>query len=209
MDLLGYPFHRPVVSTILPVAPFQRLPVQVSNMVEYPAGEKVVFHKSHQALYLAFGEGVAGFAEFCLKTKGLHEGLIVLLPDRMALQITVQHDAFHIVRQDHSGHPHILKGMDHPNKQVFLLGVWEKLNIALAAVVADHSEACRTVCVSVVVQYICEAPVHLVGLARRCGITASTVSLGSNLLPLGRDEMLVSGNVPFHCAAASGKTYFL
>lgn len=74
-------------------------------MVEYPAGEKVVFHKSHQALYLAFGEGVAGFAEFCLKTKGLHEGLIVLLPDRMALQITVQHDAFHIVRQDHSGHP--------------------------------------------------------------------------------------------------------
>ena len=66
-------------------------------MVEYPAGEKVVFHKSHQALYLAFGEGVAGFAEFCLKTKGLHEGLIVLLPDRMALQITVQHDAFHMI----------------------------------------------------------------------------------------------------------------
>ncbi|WP_204884830.1 hypothetical protein, partial [Pseudoflavonifractor phocaeensis] len=38
-------------------------------------------------------------------------------------------------------HPHVLKGMDHPNKQIFLLGIWEKLNVALAAVVADHNRA--------------------------------------------------------------------
>ena len=178
-------------------------------MVEYPASEKVVFHKSHQALYLALGEGMAGFAELCLKTKVFHEDLVVLLPDRIALQIPVQHNAFHIVSQDDSGHPHVLKGVDHPNEQVFLLGVRKKLNVALAAVVADHSEACCTVCVSVVVQHICEAPVHLVGLTRRCDVTAPSVSLGSNLLPFGRDEMLMSGDVPFHCAAASGKTNLL
>lgn len=39
-------------------------------MVEYPASEKFVFHKSHQALYLAFGEGMAGFTELCLKAEG-------------------------------------------------------------------------------------------------------------------------------------------
>ena len=110
---------------------------------------------------------------------------------------------------DNFGHPHILKGMDHPNEQIFLLGIGEKLDVTLAAVVADHSEACCTVCVSVVVQHICKAPVHLVGLARRCCVTASTVPLGSNLLPFGRDKVLVSGDVPFHCAAASSKTDFL
>lgn len=99
-------------------------------MVEYPASQKVIFYKSHQALYLAFGKGMAGFAELCLKTKSLHEGLVVLLPYRMALQIPVQHDAFHIVSQDKSGHPHVLKGMDHSNEQVFLFGVGKKLNVA-------------------------------------------------------------------------------
>ena len=178
-------------------------------MVEYPASEKVVFHKSHQALYLAFGEGMAGFAELCLKAEGFHEGLIVLLPDRMAFHVPVQHDAFHIVSQDNFGHSHVLKGMDHPNEQVFLLGIGEKLNVALAAVVADHGEACRTVCVSVVVQHICEAPVHLVGLARRCGVTASSVSLGSNLLPFGRDKVLVSGDIFFYNGRPSVKTGLL
>lgn len=72
----------------------------------------------------------------------------------MPLQIPVQHDAFHIVSQDNFGHPHILKGMDHPNEQIFLLSIGEKLDVTLAAVVADHSEACCTVCASVVVQHI-------------------------------------------------------
>ena len=47
-------------------------------------------------------------------------------------------------------------------------------------------------CTSVVVQHICEASVHLVGLARRCDVTAPSVSLGCDLLLLGRDEMLCS-----------------
>ena len=47
-------------------------------------------------------------------------------------------------------------------------------------------------CASVVVQHICEASVHLVGLARRCDVTAPSVSLGCDLLLLGRDEMLCS-----------------
>src|SRR5699024_978423 len=149
--------------------------VQVSNIVEYPDSEKVVFHKSHQALYLVFGKGIPGVAELCLKAEGFHESLVVLLPDRMAIQIPVQHDAFHIVSQDNFGHAHVLKGMNHSNEQVFLLSIGEKLNVALAAMVADHSEACRTVCISVVVQHICEAPVHLVGFSRRCAVTASTV----------------------------------
>ena len=209
MDLLGYTVHRPVVSTILSAAPFQSLPVQVGNMVKYPAGEKVVFHKSHQALYLALGEGMAGFAELSLKTKVFHKGLVVLLPDRMALQIPVQHNAFNIVSQDDSGHPHVLKGMDHPNEQVFLLGVREKLSVVLATVVAGHSEACCTICVSVVVQHICETPVHLVGLARRCGVTAPSVSLGSTLLPFGRDKVLMSSDIFFYNGRPSVKTGLL
>ena len=75
--------------------------------------------------------------------------------------------------------------------------------------VADYGEACRTESVSVVGQHICEAPVHLVCLTGRYGVTTETVPMGSNLWPFGRDEMLMSGDVPFHCAAASGKTNLL
>lgn len=116
----------------------------------------------------------------------------------MALQIPVQHDAFHIVGQDSFGHSHVLKGMDHPNEQVFLLGVGEKLNAALAAMVADHGESCRTVGVSVVVQHTCKAPVHLIGLTRHCGVTTPSVSLGNNLLPFGRDKVLISSDIFFY-----------
>lgn len=70
---------------------------------------------------------------------------------------------------------------------------------------ADHSEACRTVGVSVVVQHICEAPVHSVGLARCCGVTVSTIPLGSNPLPFGRDKVLVGGDIFFYDGGPSVK----
>lgn len=127
----------------------------------------------------------------------------------MALQITVQHNAFHIVGKHNLGHSHVHKGVDHPNEQVFLPGVGEKLNVPLTAVVTDHGEACCTVGISVIVQHICEAPVHLVGLARRCGVTAPSVSLRRHLLPLGRYEMLVGGNVFFYNGGSSVKTGLL
>ena len=91
----------------------------------------------------------------------------------------VQRDAFHIVGHDIWGHPRILKCIDHINKQFFRLVLW-KHNAALSAVVTDHSEACCLESVFVVVQHICEAPVHLVVLDRLCGsgITASTFPCG-------------------------------
>ena len=50
---------------------------------------------------------------------------------------------------------------------------------------------------------------HLVGLASRCGVTVSTVSFGSSLLPFGLDEMLVSGNIFFYNGGSSIKSSLL
>ena len=87
--------------------------------------------------------------------------------------------------------------MDHANEQILLPGIGEELNVTLPAMVADHGKACCAVDLPVVVQNICEAPVHLVGLAGICGIATTSVALRRNLLPLGWQEMLVGGNVVF------------
>ena len=95
-----------------------------------------------------------GFAELRLETHCFHKGLVVLLPDRMALEVPVQYNTFHIVRQDILGDTHVAKGMDHANEQILLFGIGEELNIPLTAVVADHSEAGCGIFCSVIVQYL-------------------------------------------------------
>ena len=88
--------------------------------------------------------------------------------------------------------------MDHADKQIFLPCVGEKLDVALSAMVTDHGEAGCTVDSSVIVQNVCKAPVHLVGLTRSRRIAPPTVPLRCDLLPLGGDEMLVRGDVLFY-----------
>lgn len=80
--------------------------------------------------------------------------------------------------------------MDHPNKQVFLPGVGEELNIPLAAVVTDHGKAGNAVGLTVVIQNIREAPVHLVGFTGLCDVPAATISLRRNQLAFGRIRCL-------------------
>ena len=70
---------------------------------------------------------------------------------------------------------------------------------------ADYGEAGHSVNLFVVIQDIREPPVHLVGLTGTGRIAAPAVALRRDLLTLGGDEMLVGGDVPFHCASASRK----
>lgn len=73
-----------------------------------------------------------------------------------------------------------MNSMDHFNKQVFPPGVGQEFNTPLAAIVTDHSKTGDTVGLSVVVQYICKYPVHLVDFTMLCGVLAATISLRYN-----------------------------
>lgn len=113
-----------VVGAVLLVAPFQSSPVQICNVPEDPSYQEVFFCKANQPLHLAFGKWMPGLAELRLEAYRFHKGLIVLLPDRMALEVPVQYNTFHIVRQDILGDSHITKGMDIP---LVMLRMYEPL----------------------------------------------------------------------------------
>ena len=70
---------------------------------------------------------------------------------------------------------------------------------------ADHGEASHSVNPFIVIQNIRETPVHLVGFTGTGRIAAPAAALRRDLLSLGGDEMLVGGDVPFHCAVTSRK----
>ena len=55
-------------------------------------------------------------AEFCFKTNGFHEGLVILLPYRVSFQVTMENDAFHVVGENEPGDPYVLEGMDHTDE---------------------------------------------------------------------------------------------
>ena len=97
MNLLRRTIHSAAVGSVLFVAPFQRLPIQICKIAEYSVSQEIVFHKANQPLHLALGKGMPWLAKFCLEGQGLHKGFIVFLPDWMSLQIPVQHDTLHIV----------------------------------------------------------------------------------------------------------------
>lgn len=71
--------------------------------------------------------------------------------------------------------------------------------------VADHCKACRAVDLSVVVQNISEAPVHLVGFTGTSSIAATPVTLRCNLLPLYGNEVPVGSNIVFDDGQSSLK----
>ena len=177
MNLLRHAVNRPVIDVILSVAPVQRLPVQVGNVAEHPVNEEVLFYKADETLNFAFCKRMPRLAELRFKAHRFHKSLIILLPDRATFQVSVQDDALHVVCQDKSRNAHVLKGMDHANKEVLLSGVGKELNIPLAAVVADHGKAGHAERTSVVIQNIREAPVYLERLAGSGHVPASPVSL--------------------------------
>ena len=80
MKLLRYAVDRPVLNAVLPVAPFQSLPVQIANVAEHPIDEEVLLHKADEALDLSLRERMPRLAELCLEADSLHECLVILLP---------------------------------------------------------------------------------------------------------------------------------
>ena len=98
MQFLWDPSGGLVVSAILLVAPVQCGPVQVCNIPEDPSNKEVLLYEANQALYLALGKRMPRLAELCLEAHCFHKGLVVLLPDRMALKVPVEDHTFHIVR---------------------------------------------------------------------------------------------------------------
>lgn len=123
MKLLRYAVDCPVVNAVLPVAPFQGLPVQIANVAEHPVDEEVLLHKADEAFDLSLRERMPRLTELRLKADGLHERLIILLPYRMSLQIPADDHALHIVRKDEARNAHVLKGVDHTDEEVFCLAL--------------------------------------------------------------------------------------
>ena len=79
----------------------------------------------------------------------------------------MEDNALHVVGQNVLGDAHVRKAVDHPDEQVLLLGVGKELHIHLAAVMADHGEACYSRFVAIRIDNMCESPVHLVRFSRK------------------------------------------
>ena len=99
--------------------------------------------------------------------------------------------------------------MDHPNKQVFLPGVGEELNIPLAAMVTDHGKTGNAVGLSILIQNIRESPVHLVGFTGLCDVLTATIPLRRNQLVFGRNKVFVGGDILFYNGRPSFKASLL
>jgi hypothetical protein len=127
----------------------------------------------------------------------------------MTLEVPVENDAFHVVRQDILGNPHVAKGVNHANEQVFLFGIGEELYVPLATVVTDHGEAGCGVFCPVIVQNLSKAPVHLVSVSWFCSEPATTVALWCYQLPLCRHKVFVGCDVVFDCCQSTGISHSL
>ena len=185
MDALGYTVGCPVVDTILPAAPVQSGPVQVSDVPEHTTRQDILLDEPYQPLHLALGEVMPGLAEPGAEVDGLHKCLIILLPHGMSLKIPVENDTFHVVGQNVLGDAHVGEAVDHADEEVLLLCIGEELHIPLPTMMTDHGEAGSSILAAVVVHHIGEAPVHLEGFSRLRGEPAATAALGCHQLPFG------------------------
>ena len=166
MQLLGYAVCGAMVTDIVVIAPLQSSLIKICDVEEYPVCQEVPFDKLYEALYFSFCKRMSGLAQLCLKAYGFHEGLIILLPDGMAFQISSDDYALHVVSQYIPRNAHILKRMNHADEKIFLLGVWEKFYISLTAVMANHGKASTFYSGPIICDNIDKAPVHLVRFAR-------------------------------------------
>ena len=141
---------------------------------------------------------MSGLAQLCFKANVAHEEFVVLLPYGMAFRVTVKHDVLHVIRKDLLRHAHVLKCVEHPDEQVFLLGVWEKLHISLSACVADHGETGNLVGRSASGFNSDKVPVHLVTLAGKRLISSAPVSLRRYDHSLRREKILMVSDIVFY-----------
>ena len=187
--------NPPVVSCVLFIAPIQGSNVQIGHIPEHAPNEEVFLYEPHETFHLALRKGMTGLAELRLESNGLHELLIVLLPDWIAIHITPNDHALHVIRQDVLRNTHVAKSVDHPNEQIFLLCIGEELYIPLPAVVANHSKAGSAVFTSIISLYLRKAPVHLKCLSGTGRVPSPTVSLRLNCMTRGGNKMIVGRDV--------------
>lgn len=205
MNLLRNKSQRSVKNSVLCITPVQRCPVQIRNILESSVNKKVFLYKANQSFDLSLCKGVPGFTELCLNPYCFHKGFIIFLPYWMSFQISLYHYALHVVSKDILGNSHILKSVNHSNKQIFLLCIWKKLHISLAAVVANHRKAGHLVFCSIRIQNLCKAPIHLECFTRPSHITTSSISLRRCLRSPNRYQIFVSCNVILYGGSAASK----
>ena len=86
----------------------------------------------------------------------------------------------------------------HSNEQILLLGVWEKLHVALSAGMADHGKAGDLVGRSVSGFDGYESPVHLVAFTGHGLVTPPAISLRRHDHSLWREKVQVVSDVIFY-----------
>jgi len=88
--------HSPVITAVLPATPVDRFVVKIGQFVEEPSREKVSLYELYEPFYSAFCKRMARFTELRLEADVAHKELIILLPYRLAVAVTVQNNAFHV-----------------------------------------------------------------------------------------------------------------
>ena len=166
---------------------------------------KLPLHEPDQSLDLALRERVPGLAQLRLEPDARHERGVVGLPYGPAVDVAPQHHRLHVVGQHALWHPHHRERVDHADEQALLARIGEELHVARAAVVAHHREARDSEHASGPVLDIDESPVHLVGLAGRCGESpaAARLRVGAREPPLRGNQVGMRGDIVLHGGPAA------
>ena len=141
-----------VEGTVLLIAPFQGLRIQIGHIPEGSARQKVALYKAYQPFHLPLGVRVPGLAELRLEAERVHERLVLPVPNGVAAHVAVVHNALHVVREDVFRDSHVLKSMNQANEKVLLLAVGEEFNEHVTAVVTAKREAGGLVLISSVIK---------------------------------------------------------
>ena len=86
---------------------------------------------------------------------------------------------------------HVEEGMDHSDEQVLLAGIREEFNVTFAAAMTDHRKTGNTAAVAILILYLHESPVHLIGFPRSSPVSSSTIALRRNYEPLSWNKILM------------------
>ena len=126
----------------------------------------------------------------------------------MPFFVPAEDNTFHVVSKDALRNPHIQECMNHSDKQAFLPGVREELNITLSTAMTDHGKTCDSVCFPCFRLYRYKPPIHLVAFSGLCPIASSPVTLRSYNLTFWGNKVLVFTDIILYGRKAALVTCF-
>ena len=91
MHFVRNPSDGAMKNAVLPIAPFQCLPIQVGHVPKDAPYKKVLFHETDEPLYLPFSKRMSGLAQLGRKIQVAHEDFVVFCHTgfpSMSLRIT-------------------------------------------------------------------------------------------------------------------------